>query len=165
MKWSRTPPPKERHEGIGGVENVVGRTYDPRRVYDSLPARVAQRTGSPSSGRCSGSSGCSPTAWESEFEQAQVLFRHSAHDRVLRKFVIPKRTTRPCRPPRDHWSERTVLVHDAPASHAEPSLGLAEYGGNCRLGLSDNPHRIRYPRRIFGRSAHGQGRSECESRG
>ena len=25
----------------------------------------------------------------------------------------------------------TVLVHDAPASHAEPSLGLAEYGGNA----------------------------------
>ena len=54
----------------------------------------------------------------------------------------------------------TVLLHDTPASHAEPPFGLAEYGGNRRLGLPDNPYGIRYPRRIFGRGGKAKGRNE-----
>ena len=54
----------------------------------------------------------------------------------------------------------TVLVHDAPASHAEPPFGLAEYSYDCRLGLPDNPYGIAYPWGIFGRDGKAKGRNE-----
>jgi hypothetical protein len=57
--------------------------------------------------------------------------------------VIPKKHN-PTHPGDDViiGQDITVFVNDTPATHAEPSLGLAEYGGNCRLRLPDNPYGI-----------------------